>query len=673
MKKLTLFFTTFAFLGVNGANECLADYKDLANQMDTVADFWLGGTLNESSSSTSASLAEQYSLAEVTSRVSNNKATEYYSQESSGSGGLLLKGTPLPNRYHVEIDYYNDNDWFGDLRYSYKDYVQLRLLPRRLTHNLDNLMLYDFAPTVANSGSTDVRDKGVEDYRLRVDIDEYKLRLKTPNYPMHLYVNGEVVKKKGTRQMRFLGGDGYRSSPRGQVRASMAKDVDQETQTMVVGANAHVGPVEFDLSHKERKFESDLAAPTFDYTFGNRVLHVLPELKATSNTVKVHTSHTGRVVASATYSELEKTNEYSQAEAETSFGYGEVTWLPVAYLSLGAKVRHQKNEATAPATVRSVNRLGTTIDYVVHPGVESQTDTVIVNARYSLIPKSNLSLQYTRQIKDVEGKSAVDWGRPQKSSKDVYELGFTNWAIPRLRTTLKLAHIWNGNDYGNASATYEPVSIDPEHTSQGTLGLTVLITPRLTAFANGFVSKEDSEDNRLVGGHVDGKAEALNQQYMFSLNYAFSEKFSISPSYSYMRWEQKRDMVWESSTGVEVVDPGYSNKQKAQVFGLAVNSKPTKRLHLNAAVDYTIAKGHYDPTPQFQLGALLFNAFTAAEFSQTTTEELGVRLDSEFDLGRGWGLGLDLRYVDWVDKSTDNPSDGVYYGGLFKVSKKLFY
>lgn len=676
MKKLTLLFTTFALLGSNGAKDCRADYKDLANQVETVADFWIGSSLNDTSSSINNSLAEEKSLPEAAGRVGTNRASEYYSLKSSGSGGILLKGAPLPNRYHLEFDYYNDNDWFGDLRYSYKDYLLLRLLPRRLTHNLDNLTLFDFAPASPTTGSTDIRDQGIDDYGLRIDIDEFRLRLKTPNYPLHFYSNGELVRKEGKRQARFLGGDGYRGVtgfPPGQVRASEAREVDQETRTVEIGTNAHVGFLEFDLARKERRFESNLAAPTFDYDgIGTKVLNVVPELKATTNTLKVHTSHTGRIFASATFAETKKSNESSGAEAKTSFGYGEISWLPVAYLSLGTKFRHQKNETSAPATVAGVDRTGGSINYVVDPGVESQTDTGIVTARYSLIPKTSANLQYTWQVKDVENDSALLWSRPRRTNKDIYEIGFTNWAVPKLRATVKLAHIRNRNSYGSGPITYEPVSIDPERTNQGTMGLTLLVSPRVTAFANGFMSKENSDENQLVSVRGGAKAEALNQHYTFSMNFAVSEKFSISPSYSHMAWQQKRDLVWDAN-GTKVFDTQYSNKQKAEDFALTLNVMPTKRLNVNAVVDYIVATGNYDPTSPIQLGAVSFVAAEAAEFSRTETKEWNVRLDSEYDLGRGWGLGLDLRYVNWEDTSSDNPSDGIFYGGLFKVSKKLFY
>lgn len=675
MKKLTVFFTTVALLGSNGSKDCQADYKDLANKSETVANFWVGATLNDSRSSINNSLAEEKSLAEAAGRVATNRASEYYALKSSGSGGILLKGAPLPSRYHLEFDYYNDNDWFGDLRYSYKDYLQLRLLPRRLTHNLDNLTLFDFAPTSSTTGSIDIRDQGIDNYGLRIDIDELRLRLKVPNYPMHVYGNGEVVRKEGSRQVRFLGGDGYRGVtgfPPGQVRTSEARDVDQETRTVVVGTNAHVGFLEFDLARKERTFESNLDAPTFNYTFGTAPLHVVPELKATTNTLKLHTSHTGRIYASATLSEMKRSNESSGAEAKTSFGYGEISWLPVAYLSLGTKFRHQKNETSAPASVSGANSTGGITNYVVNPGVESQTDTAIFSARYSLIPKTSANLQYTWQIKDVENDSALQWNRPRRTTRDIYELGFTNWAVPKLRATVKLSHIRNRNGYGEGPITYEPVSITPERTNQGTMGLTLLVSPRVTVFANGFISQENSDDNQLAGVQRGATAEALNQHHTLSMNFAVNEKLSISPSYTYMSWRQKRDLVWDAN-GTKVFDPQYSNKQKADNFTLTITAIPTKRLNINAVVDYIVAKGNYDPTSPIQLGAVSFAAAQVAEFSRTETKEWNLRLDSEYDLGRGWGLGLDLRFVDWEDTSADNPSDGIFYGGLFKISKKLFY
>ena len=46
-----------------------------------------------------------------------------------------------------------------------------------------------------------------------------------------------------------------------------------------------------------------------------------------------------------------------------------------------------------------------------------------------------------------------------------------------------------------------------------------------------------------------------------------------------------------------------------------------------------------------------------------------MRFDTDYAIGKGWGIGLDLRYIEWADDSFDNPSEGEFMGGLLKVSK----
>lgn len=728
MKKLTL-IATVAMLCPLTAKECLADYKDMASQVETVADFWLGGYTNDSQSSVNESLADVYHLEGAATRMGSQKATEFYSTKSSASGGLLVKAAPLPNRIHLEFDYYNDNDWFGDFRQSYKDYFQVRFLPRRFVHNLDNLAVFDFNPATRNynssvayspdpldpsKGTTPYNTNGndverpdalVDNYSLKIDIDQYRLRLKTPDFPLHFYHEGEIVSRTGLQQMRFVGGTGTTSgsstavegpggpgslplvtpiaTSRGRVRVTEARVIDQESKEFTFGANAHLGLFEIDLSNKTRKFENNVAAPTYNYEIAsagavtgatiNTSHNVIPELKATTNSLKIHTSHTGRIVASATYTEISKTNEYSGAKAENSMGYGELTWLPVGYLSMTTKVRHQKNDATAPESVGAYSRYGVWTKYLVNPGVASKTDTGSLAVRYSLVPKTNLNLIYTKKIKKIEEESAIAWSRPVKQTYDVFEAGFTNWVIPKVRITGKFSNTQVGTDFGEA-----PINNDPSRTNQGTLGFTWTITPSLFAFINASATKETTQDNRMGEISNASQADALREQYLASCSYRINDKVAITPTYTYMAYKQQRDMVFKT-TAPTVVDSGYRNQQKAQNFALNLMVVPTKRLNINTTVDYTITKGTYDPTSPLMVAANVTSPFVSydaeqlAMFSETHTEEINVRLDSEYDLGRGWGLGLDLRYVDWKDTSVDNPSNGTFVGGLFKVSKKLFY
>jgi len=739
MKKLTI-IATVAILYPLGATECLADYKDMANQVETVADFWLGGYGSNSESSVNYSVADAYGLPEAASRSGGHRATEYYSTKSSVSGGFLVKSAPLPNRLHLEFDYYNDNDWFGDFRYSYKDYFQFRFLPRRFVHNLDKLTVFDFNPanknynsavaylpdpldpskgtTPYNTNGNDVqnRDAVVDNYKLKVDIDQYRLRLKVPNLPFHVYHEGEIVSKAGSQQMRFVGGTGITSgasaavqipvlnsdgttkldangntvyqwvnplaTSSGRVRVSESREVDQSSKEFTFGANAHLGMFEVDLSNKTKKFENDAATPTYAYELAtagvvtgqtiNRVHNVTPEFKASTNSIKIHTSHTGRVVASATYTEISKSNEYSGAKAENDMAYGELTWLPVGYLSVVTKVRHQRNSASAPETVTGYDSRGVLTTYLVNPGVSSKTDMGSAAVRYSLIPKTSLSLVGSKKIKTVSDESAFDWARPAKQTHDVYEFGFTNWAVPKIRITGKLSQTQVTTDLkpgviNNVSGSV--ANNEPDQTNQGTLGLTWTITPTLTAFINATAAKEKTHSNHTVEASNANDADALREQYLASFSYRINDKIAITPTYTFMSYKQQRDLPFGST-----IDSGYANSQRAQNFALNFNLVPTSRLNINTTVDYTTTSGNYNPTSPLTVGTSV-NADTEmlAMFSETHSEEINIRLDSEYNLGRGWGLGIDLRYVDWTDTSTDNPSNGTFYGGLFKVSKKLFY
>ena len=686
--RFILMLTVILVLPGN-VKESFADYKDIGDKVETIFEVWAGGYLAETDTSKNTSLAEEHSLPEAAGRVGATKAWEFYSPDSSPSGGFLYKDAPLPNRLHLEFDFYNDNDWYGDLRHSYKDYWQIRILPRRFYHNLDNQTLFDFSPAQAATTEVEINDQGIDDYGLRIDIDTYRIRLKMPDFPWHVYSDGEIVKRKGKRQSRFLGGFAYFLDPagdNGRVRVSEAQDVDQRKQEFSFGTNAHLGVIEIDASHTIRKFDSDIAEPTYAYDIDliggtqTSVHNVIPETEATTNTVKIHSSHTGRIFGTATYSELEKTNEDSKAEAENTLGYGALHWLPVPYFSLTAKYRYRKNEAFAPSTVNAFVAVtdgnfppsfipGFNL-FQVQPGVESQTDTGIISMRYSLIPKTNLLLQYTHKIKDVEEQSAIDWSRPQKTRTDTYEAKATCWAIPKVRFTARLKHSSIGTEFG----THDVVNNDPERTDSGDLAITWVITPKIMAFVNAYAAMEETDENRLSGGITDANvAEALQEQYLASITYNVNEKFSVTPSYTYMSRKQDRDMVWEDGAGAHVVDHGYSNQELAHNVALNMMFIPVENLNMNAVIDYTLTDGSYDPTTPYSLGLAddPIDTWEIARFSNSKTRELNLRLDSDYDFGHGWGVGVALRYTEWEDESVDNPADGTFIGGLLKLSKRL--
>ena len=298
----------------------------------------------------------------------------------------------------------------------------------------------------------------------------------------------------------------------------------------------------------------------------------------------------------------------------------------------------------------------------------SNTDRASLSMRYSLIPDTSLQLSYAREIKDVEGDSASDWSRPEKTTRDIYEMKVTNRSISRVRTTLRLGHKRVGFEYGP-----DIVNNEPGRTDQAKLDLTWTISPRLSLFANGYLVRDESDENRTSPDISDANVgRALRQQYVTSLVFMASKRMSIIPTYSFISQEQKRDLVWEDGNGDHVVDQGYTNKQTAHNFALELAARPSDRLKMNGIIDYTVTRGTFDPTSPFTLAdGTSINTAEIAQFSASEIKVIDLRLDNELDLGRGWGLGLEFHYADWKDDSFDNPSDSNYIGALFKLIKRI--
>jgi hypothetical protein len=669
MKKLTIFSAT-VLMTLLGAATSLAEYKDIADKVDDIIQIWIGGSVHDMDNTVSTSFADTNitPLPEAAGRIGTVKAGEYYYDGNSTSGGFFFKTAHLPQRIHLELDFYNANEWSGDFRYSYLDNIMIRFLPRRFYHNLDNLTVYDFTGGVDVTADIEINDQGIDDYGLRTDIDKYSLRFKTPDFPFHIYGEGEIVRRKGTQQARFLGGSAFFGPVAGPnlVRVTESRQIDQENRAFTLGTNVHLGPVEIDISHKNRSFKNIIADPIYAYENStgipiDSVHNVTPELGATTNTLKIHTSHSGRLFASATLSKTSKENDYSGVEAENTLSYGEIFWLPASYLSFTTKFRHQENEASAPATVTATNWLGTPTVYIINAGVESKTDTASLGLRFSLIPRTNLKLKYTKKIKKVEDQSSLDWSTPPETTKDEYELAVSNWVIPKVRATAKIIHREVSSKLNTTS-----VNNEPDQTNQFNLGITWSVSPRVVAYGSSYVAREETKNNRMDGVTDANTAEALRQQHLVSLSFLVNDKLTISPTYTYISDEQGRDIVWEGS-----VDSNYTNKQEAHNYALHMMFLPTKETNINCTVDYTTTKGSYDPTSPFTWTSGTIDTAEIAQFSQSSTKEINVRFDADYDFGMGWGIGLDLRYANWQDESFDNPSDGKFLGGLLKISKVM--
>lgn len=273
----------------------------------------------------------------------STRAGEFEYLHSSIIAGGKFIAFPFPHRLHLEFDFLNKKDYFGDLRYAYKDLLLFRGLGRSIFHNLDNRILTEFGTSYAVTPL----DSG-EKYGITKSLNNLFLRFKTPNFPFHVYISGNFIDKEGTQQQRFLAN--YSSDVN---RTSQKREVDWNSRDIIAGVNSHIGPVEMDISHSEKRLTAN-GDRILENNYGGSILpnNLLPETKGSATTLKLHTSYTGRLVASATFSWMDRKNEESKAKADYFIGAGDITYMLNEGLTFFAKYRHKEKDR---AQVYAVN------------------------------------------------------------------------------------------------------------------------------------------------------------------------------------------------------------------------------------------------------------------------------------------------------------------------------
>jgi hypothetical protein len=181
----------------------------------------------------------------------SSSAEEFeYLHDSFVLGGEL-RTVSLNHRLHLDFDIKNGKDYYGDLSYAYKDLILFRGVNATLFHNLDHAVLFTFDnPSTSVNPDYPVLDRHPDAvYGREVGITDVFLRIKAPDYPAHLYIDGYFVNKDSIVQQMFY----QQASP--SVRTSEKRNIDLNTSVYTVGANSHLGPVEADFSHSEKRFD----------------------------------------------------------------------------------------------------------------------------------------------------------------------------------------------------------------------------------------------------------------------------------------------------------------------------------------------------------------------------------------------------------------------------------
>lgn len=585
----------------------------------------------------------------------------------------------FPHRFHLELEVKGPNDYFADLSYSYKDLVVFRGINRTLWHNLENITLIDLntatTPATSPSGpAVDIRDRDVR-YGVRTGMSSAFLRFKTPDFPFHLYIDGSLLTRDGTQQQRSMQGSAYFNN---NVRTSQTRDVDWRVTQVVVGANSHLGPFEIDLSHGEKRFDANGDKVFFDTyasaTSGSTVVlnsgtyphNQIPESKGSSNTLKLHTSYTGSLVASATLSKVERTNEESGAKADYVFGSGEVVWMPVPRLAFFLKYRHKETDEATPETISyynvcspSNNATGTYKCYI-KPAINTVTDSLTGTVRYRLAPGATLKAEYSYE--DIRRTHAEEWFRPDSTERHTASVSADLRVIRGMNVNLKYTH----RDITDPAYNTEPNSSD-----EGRLSVSWVPLPWLNALLSYRIAKEDMDHLAFVHQDPVLQEEVLvegptgrqvdRHRFLGSATVLLRHDLSLTASYSYMRDKAVEDLAYHNTSGDHLFDAGVPYSDQANTYTLDLSYTPEKRCTLSAGVSHTISSGFFAVA-----STDLTTPVSVASFSGMKVRETTYSFSGEYRLRGGFSAGLQYHYTVLNDV-LENPNDDVEDGKVHIV------
>jgi len=519
-------------------------------------------------------------------------AGEYEYLHSSGVGSLDLEWDPLPHRLRLESYYLNSKDYFGELDYAFKDIVLFNVLTRGLYHNLDH---YSFGPDDPTTPSPSFVDKNPNDvYGVEENMKRAFIRLKTPDFPFHLFADVQTLDREGLVQQRFL--RGYTG---GLDKVSQSRNVDWNTQDARLGMNSHLGPVEAEYSHEEKKFQVNSDKVLLDtYSVPAMIIphNEVPDLKSSQDTIKLHTSYSGRIVASATFSNGDKKNQDSGANADFRNAAADITYIPVTSVTLFVKYRHYDLNTNNPDTVLMP---GLGASYAVRDSLSSTRDQLSGIIRYRVNSRLMVRGEYvfdtiTRdpssggtlsplQISPIpEGSGPNYWDVAHRTTKSTEKIGVSYRVMNKLSLRA---------DYSATQVTDPAYANEPDQVNRGTAMLTWTPVQRIIALVSyGGVREKRSDMSAQLGG---GSMTSDRDQALGSLTFLVGNRSSVTASYLYFRNKKSQTLTFIDGTGAFLLEDGVPYGDKAQVLSLSASVAPREGVMLTADASRCYTQGNF--------------------------------------------------------------------------------
>ncbi|UCG78149.1 MAG: MtrB/PioB family outer membrane beta-barrel protein [Nitrospirota bacterium] len=605
--------------------------------------------------------------------IDSKRAEEFEYFENSVIGGLEYRTFTLPHRLHLEFDLENQYDYFGDLSYAYQDFILLRAIHRNTFHNWTNIEL---DPTGTNTAT--VRwDSASDIYDTRTGITDVSLRLKAPDYPVHLFASAHLVSKEGTKQQIFAGDQVFRGNV---DRNSEERDIDWKTQEYKVGVNGHINWIEAEYIYGQKTFTAGGDA-TMVYAYplpspgapirniaGDFPHNVIPDTKGTSHTVRVHTNYTGKLVATGSLSTKNRESDYSGAKADYVTGTTAITWMPITKLTMFLKYKYDKKDIENPdtVTIADVNvPANTYTDPAVRDSISSTTSRVSLTARYRPSKIATIRANITHETRTREEEE--QWHIvPDSTQMNSFYLSADASPVKSMKFKLK---------YGHESYTDPGYNIIPDSSQALKASMSWLIHPNVSALLSYSGKWQDRKDLLYYDGSVNtsiNNREVGSNLYFGNISFLIVNDTSLTLSYAHLNSEIEEDLFFHDGGGAPTWDENTPYKEIATNVAATLEKRMTDRLELSTGVAYTHSQASFEVDH-----ANLVNGTATVEpvsqYSETELKEIVYSIGASYRIMKDLIIDGYYKYVDFNDVDDniwDDVEDGTAQTFFVKLTKK---
>ncbi len=593
------------------------------------------------------------------------KSGEYEDLHSSVAGQAIIEWDPLPHRFLLET--YNDSsrDYFSEMDYSYSDVVMLNMLTRKFSHNFDHLSLGADDPATQTPRITDLSPN--DRYTTETGMTRAQIRFKLPDYPFHIYLEAKNQDKHGDIQQRF-----YEAFSGGFNKMSRTREIDWETNEARATVNSHLGPLEIEYSHAIKKFEDTKSKVMTDTVVGSPTTfdhNLVPTLESSSDSIKVHTSHTGRIAAAATYANGEKESKDSNTKSTFWNAAGDLTLIPWKELTVSFKYRHfDVNEDTPDfATLSGVTGyVAGAGDYAVRNAINYHRDLVSGLVRFRATENLTVRAEYVweSQLRDVWpgydslttplGTTTAYWTEDERVVKGTARLGATYRFTSRFLFRGDVSHQTADIPANSTDNTYFNT------TDQARASLTWNPKPWVSMLLSGGTIQEKRDQ---LAAPQAGEKTAERDRALASVTFLLGRKTSITPSYAYFRNAVTSSVAYTDATGGTTAETGVPYADEAHLVSISMTHAVTDMLSVTAEAGRSWSRGNWI-TSEIVPGSIGIPQLTNLKVVETYA-------GGEVQVDYTKNLGTEFRYqVRKTDDILDNAQDGTTQIALATLSWK---